>query len=107
MKTKYTQQEILLVTTSTFAQQEFSDISEDKLSKLSKQEKLEAALWQGLLNDMLPELVEKLPNGKKLYLQYIRHGASFLQLELSETLQLIDQHFSIDPYFFFPVLSQN
>ncbi len=104
MKAQSTQQEILLITGTKFSEREWAEkITEDK-NILSAIEKLEDACWNGMLDEMLPELVEKTTEGKKLFLLHIRHCQSFLEIELSESSPVIDREFSIDPYFFVPGL---
>lgn len=102
MKPQSTQQEILLITGTKFSEREWAEkLVEDK-SKLSATEKLEDACWNGLLDEMLPELVQRSTEGKKLFLWHIRQCRSFLEIELSEGSPVIDREFSIDPYFFVP-----
>ncbi|HEY8689712.1 MAG TPA: hypothetical protein VIM07_10800 [Chitinophagaceae bacterium] len=104
MKTIATQQEILLMTGTKFAAKEWAEKNVEDKNKLSGSEKLEDACWNGLLDEMLPEIVEKTTDGKKLFLWHIRHCQSFLEIELSEASPLIEREFSIDPYFFVPGL---
>ncbi len=100
MKAQSTQQEILLITGTKFSEREWAEkVVEDK-NKLSATEKLEDACWNGLLAEMLPELVEKTMEGKKLFLWNIRQCKSFLDIELSESSQVIERENSIDPYLF-------
>ena len=102
METQSTQQEILLITGTKFSEREWAEkIVEDK-NKLSAAEKLEDACWNGLLGEMLPEIVQKTTDGKKLFLWHIRHAKSFLEIELGESSPVIEREFSIDPYFFVP-----
>ncbi len=107
MTTTSTQQEILLMTGTKFEAREWADkIVKDK-NKLSATEHLEDACWNGLLDEMLLEVIEKTTEGKKLVLWHIRYCKSFLGIELSEPPPLIDQEFLIDPYFFVPGLLLN
>jgi hypothetical protein len=102
MKAQPVQQEILLMTGTKFSEREWAEkLVEDK-NKLSATEKLEDACWNGLLDEMLPELAQKTSEGKKLFLWHIRHCKSFLEIELSESSPVIEREFSIDPYFFVP-----
>lgn len=107
MKTISTQQEILLITGSNFSAREWAETNADANNKLTPNEQLENACWNGLLDEMLPELIEKTTKGKKLFLWHIRHCKSFLEIELSESSPLIEREFSIDPYFFVPGLLLN
>lgn len=104
MKAQTTQQEILLLKGTKFSEKEWAEkIVEDK-NKLSASEKLEDACWNGLLGEMLPELVQKSEDGKDLFLWHIRHCNSFLEIELSDSSPVIEREFSIDPYLFVPAI---
>jgi hypothetical protein len=112
MKTHSTQQEILLMTGSKFAAREWAEKivdpdSDGDSNKLSATEKLEEACWNGVLDEMLPEVVEKTREGKKLFLWHIRHCRSFLGIDLSESSPLIERESSIDPYFFLSLIPVN
>ena len=102
MKTQSIQQEILLITGTKFSSREWAEKNVEDKNKLSADEHLEDACWNGLLDEMLPELVQKTAEGKKLFLWHIRHCRSFLGIELSEFSPSIQPEFSIDPYFFVP-----
>ena len=100
MKTKSIQQEILLLTGSRFATKEWAEKNVQEKSKLSATEKLEEACWNGLLDEMLPGMIEKTAKGKQLFLHNIRECESFLEIDLSESSIEIEGKFSIDPYYF-------
>lgn len=102
MKTNSTQQEILLLTDTTFTSRQWLDREDasGKTNNLSERERLEQACWNGLLAEMLPEIVEKTDASKPLYLWQIKGTASFLELELGEYPEAKDNYFSIDPYSF-------
>lgn len=102
MKAQSTQQEILLITGTKFSEREWAEKIVEEKKKLSATEKLEDACWNGLLGEMLPELIQKTSDGKQLFLWHIRHCKSFLEIELSESSPVIEREFSIDPYFFLP-----
>src|SRR5215212_9660764 len=100
MKTIPTQQEILLLTGTKFSEREWAEkLVEDK-NKLSATEKLEDACWNGLLGEMLPEVIQKTTEGKKLFLWNVRQCRSFLEIELGESSPVIERENSIDPYLF-------
>ncbi len=102
MKTKSIQQEILLMTGTKFSARQWAEKNVEDNKHLSATDKLEDACWNGLLDEMLPELIQKTREGKSLFLWHIRHCKSFLEIELSESAPAIERHFSIDPYFFVP-----
>jgi len=101
MERSTTQQEILLITGSAFFQQQCYEKNEQDSSRnMSQQEKLEEACWNGMLQELLPGLIAKSPEGKALLLWEIRHGNSFLELDLCETPAKPDYYYSVDPYMF-------
>lgn len=104
MKTKSTQQEILLITGTKFSTREWAEKNVEDKNKLSATEQLEDACWNGLLDEMLPELMQKTVDGKKLILWHIRSCKSFLEIELSESSPILERQYSIDPYFFVPAV---
>ena len=104
MKTNSTQQEILLVTGTSFSSREFCETSDGlNYNHLTEKEKLEVACWNGLLPDMLPEIFEQHPVNKKLYLWEMMEGSLFIELKLGEIYLELEKQFSIDPYSFLPV----
>lgn len=101
MKTNSAQQEILLVTGTSFSLREFCQTGDGlNYNHLTEKEKLEVACWNGLLPDMLPEIFEQHSVNKKLYLWEIREGSSFIELKLGEINLEFEKQFSIDPYSF-------
>jgi hypothetical protein len=103
MERNTTQQEILLMTGSAFFQQQCYEKNEqdrDSNKNMSQGEKLEEACWNGILQELLPGLIAKSPEGKALLLWEIRHGNSFLELDLCEAPAKPDYYYSIDPYMF-------
>lgn len=101
MEKNAAQQEILLMTGSAFFQQQCYEKNEQDSNKnISQIEKLEEACWNGLLGELLPGLIERSSEGKALLLWEIRHGNSFLELDLCETPAKPDYYYSIDPYMF-------
>jgi len=107
MKTTSIQQEILLMTNTTFSKQQLCEKDSFANNKFSQTERLEDACWNGLLYEMFPGIVEKSAAGKQLYLWQIRHGESCLQIELCEQPKAIDLWYSIDPYSFLLTTSYN
>ena len=103
MKNNSTQQEILLLTGTTFSQRQLCEKDETGKEVLNK-EQMEEACWNGFLKELLPEIVQKLSNGNCLFLWQIRKAESFLEIELCDTPVEIENHFSIDPYSFFETI---
>lgn len=101
MKKKFTQQEILLVTGSSFFQQQcFEKNEQDNKRNLSQEEKIEEACWNGMLQELLPDVVCKTTDGKELRISQTTLHESFLGIELCEEPSATDMYYSIDPYVF-------
>jgi hypothetical protein len=109
MATNSTQQEILLITGTSFSSRGWIKKDEpgaDPGSRdpLTEKEQLQEACWQGLLREILPELNDQAGDDKLLYIWKIREATSFLELELGEFPDKKDGYFSIDPYAFLEAL---
>ena len=100
METKSLQQEILLLTGTKFAAREWAEKKAEDKNIFSPVEKLEDACWNGLLYEMLPDILVKTTDGKKLTLWNIHQCKSFLGIEMGESTPDIEHQFSIDPYLF-------
>jgi hypothetical protein len=101
MATTSTQQEILLITGTTFSARCFFENGNSGNSRnLTEREQLEEACWNGLLPDLLPEICSQPGNANKIYLWQIKEAEAFIELELSEFPEATDKLFSIDPYNF-------
>ena len=106
MKNNGTQQEILLLTGTSFSQRQLCEKDEIKQASTDK-EQLEEACWNGFIKELLPEIVQKPESGNCLFLWQIRKAESFLEIELCDTHLAIDSHTSIDPYNFFETIHYN
>ena len=100
MNTNIIQQEILLVTGTTFSQKQFNERdSKNESNNLSDIEKLEKAIWDGLLDELLPEVI----TGKKLHIWQIWDSEFSLQIELSPYPRT-EWRTSINPNYFLRTL---
>ncbi len=94
-------QEILLVTTTSFSSRQLCEgDSEDKNSRQAPAEQLEAACWNGLLDEMLPEIMHNLPDRKKLFLWEVEMRKSYLMISRGECPPVSEFNFTIDPHLF-------
>jgi len=107
MKTKTINQEILLMTTTTLARREWcsKDVRND--SAASTEDQLAEACWNGLLDELLPGIIERSASGKKLFLWQIIPCNSFLEIDLCESPAHADYELSINPYFCMSIMSRN
>jgi len=103
MNTDIIQQEIVLLTGTTFSQRQLceNDARDDR-NHLSESEKLEEACWTGLLDYLLPEII----TNKKLSIWQIGDSETSLQIELSE-YPSNQKQLSINPYYFLRTIGYN
>jgi len=107
MKTAIIKQEILLMI-SPFSQKELCKKNTSKgTTHQSNAEQLEEACWNGLLDELLGDIVEKKLSGKRPCLWHTQQRTSFLQIELCDDPQFTKRHLSIDPYSFLPIVFPN
>jgi hypothetical protein len=106
MKTNSTQQEILLMTKSSFAQKQWCKKEFDDANKnLTPEENMEEACASGLIQELLPEVFNN--ENHKMYLWQMHPGFSFLQLELGELPLAVEKQFSLDPHNFLSTIHCN
>ena len=94
---KIIQQEIFLFTGTRFSSRQCWQKLNENDRICSEADQLQDACWNGLLQNMLPEIVE---GNKDLYLWQIRENRSGIEIELGELPAEIDPYYSIDPYLF-------
>ncbi len=107
MEPNSTQQEVLLSTTTQFANRQWSDKDGEGDSNLNAKEQLEKACWDGLVKEMIPELNIALDSNRKLWLWRIHETRSFLALDFYEYPGPKEIEVSIDPYLFMCGLREN
>ena len=94
----YKQQEILIMMGTTFSRRQCCEKKSGKQNNLAEKEQLEEACWNGLLQEMIPEICH--PSDEELFLWQIKKGNSFIELEMGEIPDEKDDLFSINPYSF-------
>jgi len=107
MKQKTFQQEVLVLTQTSFAQKAFIDDNRcDK--KNCPVEELEKGFWNGLLNEMLPELMPPMPGPRsELFIWQITVGETSLLIDMAETPDIIEDSCSINPRCFLSISKMN
>ena len=108
METNYEQLEVLLMIGTTLTSGHLHK-KDDSLSEahLTEEEQLEEACWNGFLGNTLPEIGLQTTAGGSLYLWQVKKAGAFLELELGETPGTIEGQYSISPYSFLSVQSNN
>ena len=101
MKKNMMQQEILLVTGTSFTSEKLCKKDDSwRDDHPIENERLEEACWNGLLQAKLPEIFLKAANGNILCIWQIKEADAFLVLDLGEMPAAIDSQLSIVPYSF-------
>lgn len=101
MKHRSTNQEILLMSNASFFQREWSELNSNKNDKqLSQKEKLIHLCWNGMLKEMIPEIIEKGTGEKPLTLWEINQSGNMLDLRYGDIDEEMNDEWSINPYVF-------
>ena len=105
MKTNNAQQEIILVMETQFSFMLWSERNGSSFSSFfADSEIAEDACWNGILNEMLPELSQMQFSKQELYLWEIRTCNNFLELCFAESVFTKDNYSTIDPYSYRKIL---
>jgi hypothetical protein len=110
MEKCHAKQEILLLTSSSFAQRDLCKnefFEEDDRQGLSPVERLEEACWNGLLKEFISSTSSNHENGDKLFLWKIRVSETFLYVELCQAPSPLDYYSSLDPCLFLRLMNCN
>ena len=95
MKPQHVHQEVLIFTNTTLSQKALcSKNSSNK--NYSAIEELEDAFWDGLLNELLPEIMLSTPD-IKMVIRAIFAGDSYLLIDLADSPEPGAPEYSIDP----------
>lgn len=86
---------------SSFFKRNWVDLNGNKNDKqLSQKEQLILLCWNGMLKEMIPEIMETTAGKKPLTLWEINQSGNMLDLRYGDFDQLIDDEWSINPYVF-------
>ena len=103
MDTNIIQQEVLLLTGTSFSQRQLCGRDGKNDGKdLPDSEKLEKALWDGMFGELLPEII----TNKKLQIWQIWDTEFSLQIELSKYPSK-ERRSSINPHYFLRTIKYN
>jgi len=107
MKTAIMKQEILLMITPFSKKELCEKDARNSIHHQSHAAQLEEACWNGLLDELLGNIIEKTSFGKRLCIWHIQQGKSFIEIELCNAPQSTEKHLSVDPYIFLPIMLQS
>jgi hypothetical protein len=101
-------QEILLNSNSSFFKKDYCEQNaKPQQKKLSQKEQVANMCWNGLLQELLPEICDTDRNEKPLILWEINETQQMLDLRLGEIDQNLNDEFSINPYVYLTLLEYN
>jgi hypothetical protein len=99
MKTASTNQEILLLSNSSYFKRDWVELTGNKNHKqLSQKEKLIQLCWNGMLTEIIPEIMEKCKERKPLTLWEINESGNMLDLRYGDIDREMNDEWSINPY---------
>ena len=99
MYTNSTNQEILLLSNSSFFQRDWCELNlPANAKKLSQKEQLIQLCWNGMLKEMIPEICETAAGQKPLTLWDINDSGNLLDLRLGDFRNEMNDEFSINPF---------
>jgi len=99
MKKRSTNQEVLLLTTGNFFNQDWCELKGSNNDKaLSQKEQLIKLCWNGMLQEMIPEIFEINPGKKPLTLWEINESGNLLDLRYGDIDNEMNDEWSINPY---------
>ena len=102
------QQEILLACNSQFFSKIYFDKCNESSSDISMEwEKIEEACWNGLLEEVLPEIFTMVIFVRPIYVWKIREYNSIMEIDMGEYPARKDNYFTIDPYKFLAIGRMN
>jgi hypothetical protein len=95
------QQEILLAFNSHFLSKIYFDKYNANSSDISIEwEKIQEACWNGLLEEVLPEIFTRVIFVRPIYIWKIQEYNSIMEIDMGEIPSRKDNFFTIDPYKF-------
>ena len=108
MKKFTTNREILLQTGSSFFKRDWCELNNSKNDKqLSQKEQLIQLCWNGMLKEMIPEILEPQPGKKPLTLWEINESGNMLDLRYGDINEEMNDEWSINPYVFLTLAIPN
>jgi len=101
MSNNNSQQEILLAFNSSFLSKIYVEKCNDGAPDFFiEPEKIEEACWNGMLEEVLPEVFTETKQDRPIYIWEIRGYNSVMEIDLGEFPSGKDKYLCIDPYKF-------
>jgi hypothetical protein len=99
MKNTFTNQEILLLSNSSYFKRDWVELTGNKNNKqLSQKEQLIHLCWNGMLKEIIPEILQPEAGKKPLTLWEINESGNMLDLRYGDIDREMNDEWSINPY---------
>ena len=105
MKPQHVHQEVLIFTNTTLSQKALSKKNSTNKSK-SAVEELEDAFWDGLFNELIPEIMPSTLQ-PKMVIWGVHAGKFYLLIDLADSPGITESIFSIDPHLLSSEINMN
>jgi hypothetical protein len=105
MKPQHVHQEVLIFTNTALTQKALCKKNSSNKSK-SAIEELEEAFWDGLLNELVPEIMPSTPHAKMVICS-VHTGKFYLLIDLADSPAITESVLSIDPHLLAPEINMN
>ena len=108
MKQNSINHEILLFLGTTFSRRQLCEINTgDNMCSLAPTRQLEMACWNGLLDELLPEIMQIPSCSQRLYMWDIQAEKTYLKIDKGVSQPVPEDDYSTDPHVFFYMLQMN
>jgi hypothetical protein len=105
MKQQHIHQEILIFTNTTLSQKALYR-KNSSYKNCSATEELEEAFWDGLLDELVPEIMPSTPH-PKMIIWGVHAGKFYLHIDLADLPVVTESLHSIDPHLFSSEINTN
>ena len=105
MKPQYVRQEVLIFTNTTLSQKALCRKNSSNKNSSAIEELVEA-FWNGLLNELVPEIMASALH-PKMVIWGVHEGRFYLLIDLAENPGAIESKLSIDPYLLSSEINMN
>ena len=105
MKPQHIHQEVLIFTNNTLSQKVLSKKNSNNKNS-SATEELEEAFWNGLLNELVPEIIPSIRH-PKMIIWGVHAGKFYLLIDLADTPGITEAIYCIAPHLFTSKINMN
>ena len=105
MKLQHVRQEVLIFTNTTLSQKALCRKNSSGKNSPAMEE-LEEAFWDGLLNELVPEIMPSTLH-PKMVIWGVHAGKFYLLIDLADSPGITESIFSIDPHLFSSEINMN